>query len=106
MKIKWGVLGAGGIACRRTIPEGIVPAANAELVAVMDVVPEVTQKVAADFNATACATADELLAVEGLQAVYIASPANMHVEQFIQCAEAGKHILCEKPLANTLDQAV
>jgi len=105
MTIKWGVLGAGGIARRRTIPEGIVAAVNAELVAVMDVVPDVVQEVATEFNATACATVDELLAIEGLQAVYIASPANMHVEQFIQCAEAGKHILCEKPLANTLGQA-
>ena len=36
-RIQWGVIGSGGIARRRTIPEGIVPAANAELVAVFDV---------------------------------------------------------------------
>ena len=35
--IKWGVIGAGGIARRRTIPEGIAKANNAELVAVMDI---------------------------------------------------------------------
>ena len=45
MKVKWGVIGAGGIAHRRTIPEGLVPADNAELVAVMDVVPDAVEKV-------------------------------------------------------------
>ena len=46
--VKWGVIGACGIADKRTIPEGIMPAKNAELVAVMDVdekgVKEVAQK--------------------------------------------------------------
>jgi len=36
-KAKWGVIGSGGIARRRTIPEGIIPAKNAELVAVFDI---------------------------------------------------------------------
>ena len=105
MTVKWGVIGAGGIACRRTIPEGIMPAENAELVAVMDVVPEVTKKVADEFKVKAHGTVEEILADSDIAAVYIASPAHMHPEQFVKCAEAGKHILCEKPLAHTLEQA-
>ncbi len=105
MAVKWGVIGAGGIACRRTIPEGIVPAKNAELVAVMDAVEEVGKKVADEFKVKAHATADELIADPDVAAVYIASPANAHVDQFIKAAQAGKHILCEKPLAHTLEGA-
>jgi hypothetical protein len=45
MKLRWGVIGAGGIADRRTIPEGIVPARNARLVAVMDVDKKRTDEV-------------------------------------------------------------
>ena len=37
MAVRWGVLGCGGIADRRTIPEGIIPAPSAELVAVQDI---------------------------------------------------------------------
>ena len=48
-KIRFGVIGAGGIAMRRTIPEGIMPAANAELIAVMDVDPERAKNVADKF---------------------------------------------------------
>jgi len=105
MAVKWGVIGAGGIAYRRTIPEGIVPAKNAELIAVMDAVAEVGKKVADEFKVKAYATVEELLADPDVQAVYIASPANAHADQLIKAAEAGKHVLCEKPLAHNLEAA-
>ena len=104
MKVKWGVIGAGGIAYRRTIPEGIVPAGNAELVAVMEVIPDRLKMIADKFAVRAYATVEDLLADSDVEAVYIASPAHLHAEQFIKCAEAGKHILCEKPLAHTLKE--
>src|SRR6266705_533494 len=60
-KIRWGVIGSGGIARRRTIPEGILPAVNAELVSVCSANPESCQEVARQFNAQACANEAELL---------------------------------------------
>ena len=96
-KIRWGVIGSGGIARRRTIPEGIVPAGNAELAAVFDVNAEVNAEVAAEFNAEAVGSLDALLRMD-LDAVYVASPVSVHFEQVRACADAGKNVLCEKPL--------
>ena len=49
-KIKWGVLGSGGIAKRRTIPEGISQAENAQLVAVYDINSQANEEVAAEVR--------------------------------------------------------
>ena len=101
-KVKWGVLGAGGIARRRTIPEGILPADNAELVAVCSV-PD-GQEVAQQFDAQYCQTEEALLAAD-IDAIYIATPTFLHCEQVLCAAKAGKHVLCEKPLALNTDDA-
>lgn len=103
-RIKWGVLGSGGIARRRTIPEGIIPAANADLTAVFDTNTEANVQVAAQFGTRPVRSLDDLLSA-GIDAVYIATPASAHYEQAIACARAGKHILCEKPLGMTVTQA-
>lgn len=103
-RVGWGVIGAGGIARRRTIPEGIVPAANAGLIAVMDVNQDAGKEVAEQFGVQQCADVDALLAAEGVDAVYIATPNHLHKEQVLAAARAGKHVLCEKPLGvHTLD---
>jgi len=99
--VKWGVVGCGGIARRRTIPEGITRARNARLVAVWDVSEGATRDVAAQFGATASGDIAALLK-EDIDAVYIASPPSVHREQAIACAKAGKHVLCEKPLGMTV----
>ena len=96
-ELKWGVLGSGGIARRRTIPEGLVPAANARLVSVYDLNADVNSEVAAQFSVQPVGSVAELLA-QDIDAVYIASPPNVHREQTLACAHAGKHVLCEKPL--------
>lgn len=103
-KVAWGVIGSGGIALRRTIPEGIVPAANARLAAVYDVDQDVNRQVAERFGARAAASLEELLAAE-VEAVYLASPVFAHREQALACARAGKHVLCEKPLGLTAAEA-
>lgn len=103
-KIRWGVIASGGIARRRTIPEGILPARNAELVAVFGRNQKTNAEVAREFSAHAAASLDELLALE-LDAVYIASPNHAHLEQTRQAAAAGKHILCEKPLGLNVVEA-
>lgn len=103
-KVKWGVIGSGGIARRRTIPEGIARAANAELVAIYDINPVANHAVASEFNAIAVDGIDDLIH-SGVDAVYIASPANCHLDQVIACARGKKHVLCEKPLGMTVSEA-
>lgn len=105
MAVKWGVIGAGGIADRRTIREGIMPAANAELVAVQDVAEDRVKEVAAKYDVSAVYTSEyDLLSDSNVEAVYIATPTHLHYSQVMAAAEAGKHVLCEKPLALTLAQ--
>lgn len=105
MKIKWGVIGCGGIADRRTLP-GMMLAENAELIAVMD-----ANKAAADacrekYNAKyAFDKMEDVLAIDEIQAVYIASPVFCHKEQAMAAADAGKDILIEKPVGLTAAEA-
>ena len=63
-KIRWGVIASGGISRRRTIPEGIVPAKNAELVAVWGRNQKTNAEVAGQFGVPAARTLDELLAMD------------------------------------------
>ena len=102
--IRWGVLGSGGIARRRTIPEGIAPAGNAGLAAVYDIDQAANQEVAGRFGATAAHSEEELLGA-GMDAVYVATPADVHCAQVLACAAAGKHVLSEKPLGMTVAEA-
>ena len=102
-EVLWGVIGSGGIARRRTIPEGILRAKNARLISVFDINQEVNEAVASQFNAIASQSLEELL-LSGIDAVYIATPVNMHLEQVIFSAKAGKHIFCEKPLGLTIQE--
>ncbi|MBQ7901938.1 MAG: Gfo/Idh/MocA family oxidoreductase, partial [Clostridia bacterium] len=105
MRIKWGVIGCGGIADRRTIP-GMMPAYNAELVAVMDANKAAADAVAEKYGARyAFDNIEDLLSIEEIQAVYIASPVFCHKEQCFAAADAGKHILLEKPMGLTTDEA-
>lgn len=102
--IRWGVIGSTGIARRRTIPEGLATARNAQLVAVYSRQADANAQVAAQFGAQAASSVDDLLR-QDLDAVYIASPPGVHLEQVLACARAGKHVLCEKPLGLTVAEA-
>ena len=104
MKVKWGVWGSGGIAKRRTIPEGILKAENAELGAVYGRREEANRETAEEFGAAACRSPEELLASD-CSVIYIATPVDLHLKQVIACAEAGKHVFCEKPLGLNVREA-
>ena len=102
-QVNFGVIGAGGIAFRRTIP-GMLKARHCRLVAVMD--PVGVERVAAEFGVARAYTKEaDLLADPEVQAVYVASPVHCHARQIVMAAEAGKHVLCEKPLTLNLKQA-
>ncbi len=92
----WGVIGAGGIADRRMIP-ALQQARHCRVVALCD-----THGVdaIADRYGVACRSKnyEAVLEHSDVQVVYIATPAYLHEQQIIDAAEAGKHILCEKPL--------
>ena len=98
------VIGAGGIADRRTIP-GMMLAKNAELIAVMDINAEQVEKIRQKYGAKRGYTKEEdLLADPEVDAVYIATPIVLHAKQAKLAADYGKDILIEKPLAMTSDE--
>jgi len=102
--LRWGVIGAGGIARRRTVPEGILPAKNARLVAVMDRNAHTRAALGQLYGVPAVATVEQLLEVP-LDVVYVATPTFQHEPQVRAAAAAGVHVLCEKPLALDVEQA-
>lgn len=103
-KVRWGVIGAGGIATRRTIPECREMLSNSEFVSVMCRTEESAKRVAERFSIPHYCTVEEELFAQDIDAVYIASPQDVHCAQAVQAARAGKHILCEKPMAISLEE--
>ncbi|MGM0500373.1 MAG: Gfo/Idh/MocA family protein [Bacillota bacterium] len=98
-KIKWGILGCANIARKAVIP-GILGADNSELYAVASRREDRAKEFADEFGAAVYYNDyDKLLADEKVEAVYIPLPNGLHKEWTIKAAEAGKHILCEKPLS-------
>ena len=104
-KVNWGILGCAKIAEVRTIP-GLLKASNAVLYAVASRGIEKAEKLKNMYGAKeAYGSYEELLADENVEAVYIPLPNSMHAQWVEKAAKAGKHILCEKPLALTQEQA-
>jgi predicted dehydrogenase len=101
--IHWGVIGSGGIARRRTIPEGITKATHAKLVSVYDVNSAINEEIANTFKTNAAASLEEFFRHD-IDAVYVASPVHKHTEHVIACAAHKKHVLCEKPLGLTVSE--
>ena len=104
--LNWGILGAGNIA--KAFAQGVAQADTSRIAAVASREKSKAQSFIDDLG-TADATAhggyDALLADAGVEAVYIATPHPMHPKWAIKAAEAGKHILCEKPVGLNHAQA-
>ena len=97
--IKWGLIGCGDIARKRVAP-ALRDAPMCELIAVSRARAELAESFARDFGARRWHSDwRELVADEEIDAVYVATPVHLHSEQTIAAAEAGKHVLCEKPMA-------
>jgi predicted dehydrogenase len=104
-KIKCGVLGAGWWGTFAHIP-ALLGHPRAELVAIQKNDPEQAREVAADFGIPhACTTTEELLSIDGLQAVVVSSSPHLHFEQAATALRRGKHVLIEKPMTFTASQA-
>ncbi len=95
--LRWGILATGNIA--RTFAKALPASQNGTLWAVAS---RSAESAAAFATATGARKSygsyAELLADPDVDAVYIATPHPMHFEWIVKCAEAGKHVLCEKPL--------
>lgn len=104
-KIKCAVLGAGWWGTFAHIP-ALLSHPSAELVAVQKQDREQARKVANEFSIPhPCTTVDELLSIEGLKAVVISSSPNLHYTQASTALRMGKHVLLEKPMTITAQQA-
>jgi predicted dehydrogenase len=102
--IKVGVLGGGGILDAHI--RGYRAYADAiEVIAVADVVEETAQRRAAELGAAAYTDFRQMILEADLDAVDICLPHYLHAEAILAAAQAGKHILCEKPLCLTVQQA-
>ena len=97
--IRWGVLGVANIARRAVIP-AIQRSGNGRLAAIASRGRARADAAAREFGfARAHGSYEALLDDPDVQAVYIPLPNALHREWTIRCAESGKHVLCEKPLA-------
>ena len=101
MAIKVGIIGCGKIAQVRHIPEY---AANphAEVYGFYDINLARAQALAAQYGGKAYASYEELLADPAIEAVSVCAANHVHAEITIAALKAGKHVLCEKPMAVTL----
>ena len=104
MALKWGILGCGDVAEYKGGPP-LYNVEGSELVAVMRRDATKAESFAERHGAKRAYTnIEDLLADQEINAIYIATPPNLHCQQTIQVAEAGKHILCEKPMAMNTDE--
>jgi predicted dehydrogenase len=104
-KVKWGVLGVAGIAVRKVIP-AMQKGHWSEIAAIASRDPLKAQDAATRLDiAKACGSYEELLADPEIEAIYNPLPNHLHVPWSIKAAEAGKHVLCEKPISLTVHEA-
>ena len=96
--IRWSVIGAGGIADRRTIP-ALLQDENSTLVAVMDRTPNTAKAVGEKYGVPYFTDEAQMLAAVDCDAVYIATPVFCHKAQLETVLAAGRHALVEKPIA-------
>ena len=103
--MRWGIIGLGRIADTEIAP-AITTSPHGELRAVVSREQGRADAFAGRHGAARALTSfRELLADPGVDAVYIATPNALHAEQVVAAARAGKHVMCDKPLALTVADA-
>ena len=102
--LSWGIIGCGNVAEHKGGPP-LYTVEDSELIAVMRRDPAKAEDFAKRHGAKRYYNdANQLLADDEVNAVYIATPPYLHCEQTIQAAETGKHVLCEKPMAMSVEE--
>ena len=103
--VHWGIVGCGWVA-RDYVAPAMAACATARLTAVCDPDPAARTRVARESSDVARhGELTDFLATPGLEAVYVATPNHLHRPIVEAAARAGKHVLCEKPMAATLADA-
>src|ERR1700739_3932248 len=101
-KLRWGVLSTANIALKKVIP-GMQLGQFSCVTAIASRNLDKARKAASALGIpTAYGSYEELLADPNIDAIYNPLPNDLHVPWTIKAAEAGKHVLCEKPLSMTL----
>ncbi|MCE5251344.1 Gfo/Idh/MocA family oxidoreductase [bacterium] len=100
-QLKWGLIGCGDIARKRVAP-ALRDLPNCDFTAVSRERFDLAEPFAREYGARRWFRSwKELLGDSEIEAVYIATPVDLHCEQTIVAAGAGKHVLCEKPMGLT-----
>lgn len=102
--LKIGVIGCGSIAKHRHIPEYMANE-HAEIVAVCDIVKDRAEEMADQIGAKAYTDYKDLLKDESIEAVSVCTPNALHAPISVDALKAGKHVLCEKPMATSTEEA-
>jgi predicted dehydrogenase len=103
--VRWGILSTADIGMTKVTP-AIQAAENCEVVAIASRDRARAAAAAAELGIPAAyGTYEELLAADDIDAVYIPLPNDLHAEWTVKAAGAGKHVLCEKPLALSAPEA-
>ncbi len=103
-KLKIGMIGCGEIAFKSTA-KAIQASRNAEMVIGMDTIAEVASSFGETYDVPHTTEVDDVLSHPDVEAVVISAPHFLHEPLTVQAARAGKHVMCEKPIACTLEQA-
>jgi len=98
----FGIIGAGLIADFHAKALADIP--NAKLIGCCDKIQDRAKKLADKYDALAFESYEEMLKSDDINIATIATPSGFHMEPTIAAAEAGKHVLCEKPLEVTLER--
>lgn len=104
-KIKFALVGCGRIASNH-FAALTQHAADAEIVAVCDIILERAQTAAKQVNASAYTSLTDMLYAGGFDVVILTTPSGLHPQQTIACAEAGYHVVTEKPMATRLADGI
>src|SRR5437763_735618 len=103
-RLAWGIMGTGNIA--QQFAEGVRASDRGALAAVGSRRVETAGEFAGKFGiARAHGSYEELIGDKEVDSIYVSLPNSMHHEWTIKALKAGKHVLCEKPLATNLAEA-
>ena len=103
--VRWGVLGAASIALRKAVP-GMQKSALVDVVAIASRDEAKARAAASQLGIPrAYGSYEALLADPDIEAIYNPLPNHLHVPWTIKAAEVGKHVLCEKPIATSAEEA-
>jgi phthalate 4,5-cis-dihydrodiol dehydrogenase len=101
--VRIGIVGLG-VAARQVLGS-IEATEGARLTAVCDIRPDELERFEQRYGVETFTRLDEMCARGSIDAVWVATPNHLHAEHSIMAADYGKHVICEKPMAITLDEA-